>query len=442
MRIAKRAETSRPRVLIVTCGFIPQASPHAVFWAPAAGYLAEAGADVRVLTLSERDLLALTPPDWDLSRSMSPLVPVERIGGSILRGLVRKRSVRGERLRKVKANPLAQLLFPDPYMDCIIPLIRRGLEITRSWRPAVVLSVAYPWSAHLAGWCLAGMRRARWVAYYGDPWIQNPASDLPRAGWRRPVDACLEKMLLRKAARVMVTTEKTKSLYEETFPFLGRKVDVLRFGYSSPGRAEDEPADIRDIRAPGDRRIWIVHTGRIYRGARSPEPLLRALVKLRGQNPGAEAGILVCLVGEVDGETREQIESWGLGSTVRLVPWVPQCEMRRWFKAADWLLLLGNRGGLQVPSKVYDYLGARKPVLMLEEWPEDETSMIIRDVDAGWIVKNTAESIATFLRSALAGGLRAPSYSGRRAAGDFAREAEFEHCRRIILDCLDDGFPG
>lgn len=442
MRIDRRPETPSPKVLIVTCGFIPQASPHAAFWAPAAGYLAEAGADVRVLTLSERDLLALTPPDWDLSRSMSSLVPVERIGGSILRGLVRKRGIRGERLRKAKANPLAQLLFPDPYMDCIIPLIRRGLKTTRDWRPSVVLSVAYPWSAHLAGRFLAGRRRAKWLAYYGDPWIRNPASDLPRAGWRRPIDAGLEKMLLRKAARVMVTTETTKSLYEQAFPFLKGMVDVVRFGYSSACPAGDEPADIRDIRAPEDRRIWIVHTGRIYRGARSPEPLLRALVKLRAEAPGAEAGILVCLVGEVDGETREQIKAWGLGSMVRLVPWVPQREMRRWFKAADWLLLLGNRGGLQVPSKVYDYLGARKPILMLEECRGDETSMIIGDVDAGWIVGNSAESIAPFLRSALAGGLRAPSYSGRRAAGDFAREAEFEHCRRIILDCLDDGFPG
>lgn len=424
-----------PRIFVVTCSFVPQANPNAISTVHVASYMAEAGADVRVLTLSERDLLALIPPDPGLSRLLSPRVHVERVDGGVIRGLLRKagnRKDRKDRIQKLKTNPLTQLLIPDPYTDCIFPLIRRGLAMTRHWRPSVILSVAYPWSCHVASYVLARTRKVKWVAYYGDPWTHNPASGIPRATWREWVDAWLEKWLLRSVSGVIVTTEKTKSLYLNMFPFLDGKVEVVRSIHKSHPPQSDEPESIDDIRAPGDRRLWIVHTGRIYRSARSPEALLRALAKLRDEYSDLDARLAVWLVGEVDSETRDQIQQWRLGSVVQVVPWVPQAEVQRWMKAADWLLLLGNRGGIQIPSKLYDCLGVRKPILMLREVPNDEASQIVASVDAGWILDNNERSIVQFVRSFFENKLRHPSYRGAVAVETYSAEVGLERYWRFI----------
>jgi glycosyltransferase involved in cell wall biosynthesis len=207
------------------------------------------------------------------------------------------------------------------------------------------------------------------------------------------------------------------------FPFLTGKIEVVRAIHFSN---RDNSEFINDIRTPGDKRLWIVHSGRIYRGARSPEPLLRALRELLAEHPDLDAKIVVWLVGEVDSQTCDQIEQWHLGSIVKIVPWVPHDEIQQWMRSADWLLLLGNRGGIQVPSKLYEYLGLRKPILVLQEVAEDEASRIVKDVDAGWVIDNDEQSIIQFFRSFLENQIHYPTYQGAIPVETFSLETNLE----------------
>lgn len=427
------------KTLIITCSFAPGFQPNAVRAVAIATYMAEAGADVRVLTLSEKDVLAVSRKDPGLCGTLSPKVHVERVEGGIIRRVLRKAADSKDLIHKAKTSSLAQFLIPDPYADCIPPFLTRGIAITKRWRPSVVISIAYPWTCHVVGNMLARIRGAKWVADYSDPWTHNPASDLPRARWREWVDFQLEQRLLHSACKIVVTTEATKSLYLSVFPFLCGRVEVIRPGYKSypPQNAVPESRD--HIRAPEDQRVWIVHIGRIYRGARSPEALLKALMKLRDEYSNLDARLIVWFVGEVDSETRDQIQQWRLGSVVQVVPWVPQDEVQRWMKAADWLLLLGNRGGIQVPSKLYDYLGVRKPILMLREVPDDEASQIIASVDAGWIVDNNEQSIVRFFSSFFENALRRPTYRGAVSVEVFSREVGLERYWHMIQQIVGTG---
>lgn len=121
-----------------------------------------------------------------------------------------------------------------------------------------------------------------------------------------------------------------------------------------------------------------------------------------------------------------------ISSIVQAIPWVPLNKLKRWMEAADWLLLLGNRGGVQVPSKLYDYPGMRKPILMLQETPDDEASQIIASVDAGWIVNNNEHSIVQFFKSFLENTLRYPSFRDSVRIETFLLEASLERYWRII----------
>ncbi|MGQ9765711.1 MAG: glycosyltransferase [Armatimonadota bacterium] len=421
-----------PRILIVTCYFVPGATPNATHAVELSSYMVKAGADVRVLTLAEEDILAVSPEDPSLNRLLSPKVHVERVDAGVIRRRLRNAVNPKDMIQRAKTNPLVQLLIPDPYADCILPLLKRGLAITKHWQPSVIVSIAYPWTCHVVSGVLARIRKAKWVATYSDLWTHNPASALPRARWREWVDARLENWLLRSVCKIIVTTEATKSLYLKVFPFLDERIEVVRFGYNSFFDLDSVPESRDPIRAPADRRVWIVHTGRVYREARSPEPLLKALLKLRAEYSNLDARLVVWFVGEVDNETRDQIHQWKLSSIVQIVPWVPRNELQRWMEAADWLLLLGNRGGVQVPSKLYEYLGARKPILMLRETPDDEALQIVVNVDAGWIVDNNEQSIVQFFHSFFENTLPHPTYQGAVPVEAFSSEAGLERYWRIV----------
>jgi len=414
-----------PRVLIVTLTFAPGFGPNAAMAVRLSSALVERGAAVLVLALSEADELSIHPLDEGLVRALDPRVRVERVEAGPLRRRLRGARNPRELAARAKQGHLAQLLIPDPYMDCIPGLLRRGRALIPGWRPTLVLSLAYPWSGHVVGALLSRRARVPWIAVSADPWCNNPAADGLRPRWREAIDRRLEAWLLRRASTVVVSTRKTRELYARAYPAIADRLEVVRFGYPAAFAAAAPPRD-RDR----DGKIRVVHVGRIYRGARTPEPLLRALAALE---PSTIAGRLrLQLVGELDDVSRAQIGELGLRDVVEVTDWVPRAEASRIVAGADILLLLGNHGGVQVPSKLYEYLGARRPILMLREDEEDESAAIIGGTGAGWVVSNDERSIAAFFQALLAGHVAEAAYSGPHAVEEYSEEASCARYWQLI----------
>ncbi len=423
------------RILIVSCGFAPAFHPNAHRATHLARCLAEAGAEVVVLTLTEEDLLASAPYDAGLAAAVPPQARILRVDAGPLR-----RRLRGARdpralLRRGRRSPLlSSLLVPDAYADCIPGLIRAGRTEAHRFRPHVVVSIAYPWSCHYVGSALSRASGARWIAEFGDPWANSPATDLNLHPLRRALDGALERRLVRRMDRIVVTTEATRELYTERYPFLQERIHVVRYGYDDAQPGDHDLSPPARPREAGDRRLWIVHTGRIYPGARSLSHFLRALGGLARERPGLDGRLALRLVGEVDEETTRSIRSSGLEELTVLVPWVPATQARAWQEAADWLLLPGNYAGVQVPSKLYEYFRAKKPILYLSEAGQDEAARLIAGVKAGWTVLNDEPSIARHLREFLDGALSAPGYDGEIPVTAFSVSAALDSYARLILE--------
>jgi hypothetical protein len=148
---------------------------------------------------------------------------------------------------------------------------------------------------------------------------------------------------------------------------------------------------------PAQQGIFtIAYTGNLTLSVQNPSPVLQAMDLLLRRGVVPPGGIeLVCY-----GPTAEQINAALPGAMnalpIRLHPLVPHRQIAAVQQASSVLLLLtvmGQKGVLT--GKLFDYLGARRPILAV---PDDngDVASLLRRTGAG-LTANTPEQIARVL---------------------------------------------
>jgi glycosyltransferase involved in cell wall biosynthesis len=390
------------RVLLLTGYFAPGGTSAAIRCVAFAKFLARRGIELDVLTYDEAALGLFARLDRDLATSVPAAVRVHRIPGGPLRRLGSRRLGTGTPAaarfkEEMKRSWLASALIPDPHVDSIPGFVRNARAVVRATNPDVLLTHGYPFSIHVAGALLKRAHRGlRWVADYGDPWSGNPVQELALPAWRRALDERLERVLVRRMDAITVTTEATKDDYARRFPDAAAKISVLPMGFDP----EEFEHVVPKPRAPEEReRLWLVHTGSLYPEARNTGPFVSAVSQLARDRPAVAERVRVILVGSVEQNIRHAIEASGAAALYQFVPWVPARESLAWMCAADYLLLFGNKGGMQIPGKAYQYLGAGRPVFMTLDHVSDATAEVVSAHPRSTVVPNTADRIAAALEN-------------------------------------------
>src|SRR5262249_45932071 len=93
---------------------------------------------------------------------------------------------------------------PDPRVDWLGTAIPAGRELIRDWMPEIIFGSAPPNTSLIVASRLARACRIPWVADFRDLWTDNPYCTHP--GWRRPVDAILERQVLRSVAKLVTVS--------------------------------------------------------------------------------------------------------------------------------------------------------------------------------------------------------------------------------------------
>jgi glycosyltransferase involved in cell wall biosynthesis len=95
------------------------------------------------------------------------------------------------------------------------------------------------------------------------------------------------------------------------------------------------------------------------------------------------------------------VRDLGLAGIAHIREWIPHAEMQRILAQSDLLLLLAQRQPLQVPNKLYEYLGTGVPILAVTD-ADGETARMLHDVGGHYVVeRDTCDDITAALRSAL-----------------------------------------
>jgi len=235
------------------------------------------------------------------------------------------------------------LLLPDRRVEWIPRALAASEELGR---PDVVISFSPLFSGVVVGDRLARRFEVPHVIDYGDPWSHRP--DYPHPGWRRVMDQALETRVAGRAAGIIVSTEPQVRAMRAAFPRLPEVVCVTN-GYDPEDQAG--PASM-----PGSSLRYL---GSVY-GPRLSLDAVGAALRRHSTWSGLE------FYGVLAEEARPLQSDW-----LREHGRVDFAGSLRLMREAGALLVLGNRGGLQLPSKIFHYMASGRPILAVVEGPRD-----------------------------------------------------------------------
>lgn len=260
---------------------------------------------------------------------------------------------------------LNHILFPDSKIGWLPFGSVAGRHIIDREKPAAIFASAPPFTALLLGVRLKAHAHVPLAADFRDPWP---------TGFARP--PAYQRAALRRVRRYAVDhSDLVLAVNDGTARAVGPRCEVLDNGFD-PTDFEVEPAKLDEYS--------VVHVGNLWQNQAEVSSLVEAL----RQRPEAR----LYLAGRVDGETRRRFEH---EPQVRLLGTLPHGEACALMKGADALLYIG-KPGQSVGIKLYEYLGARRPIVV---WGEgsNEAAGLVAEAGAGVVCGLDAGKLAEAL---------------------------------------------
>ena len=384
------------RILVISYPFPPMPSVGGNRWLAMAKYLRRAGHQVEVVTTRAFGSL---PDDEGQG--------VHRARDLVGAGWLRKALGRpplpapGEPAQDDTPPPaiVDRVVVPDHVAVSWVPfataLVRRLLA-ERGF-DCIVTTSAYE-SAHLIPLAL-GRRRPAWIADFRDGWTFHPWKPPFPTSVQRRLDVSLERRVVLRAER---TTCVERRVADDFRSRLGVDAAHVPNGWD-PELASEGGAAPPEL----DRgRILLVHTGKLSGGwGRDPAPLLEALRQLRSESPESADRLQLILAGRLDAAERALIDSYAFGDLVRHIGHVSRAEALALQRAADVLVLITSPGLVwELPGKLFEYIGAGRPVLALAAG--NEAAHVVEETGTGLTVPpDDVDAIEDALRRVADGAL-------------------------------------
>ena len=264
------------------------------------------------------------------------------------------------------------LARPDRWHWWRFAAIPMGLAAVRRYRPAAIWSTYPIPTAHSIGCAVARMTGLPLIADFRDPMAQDDYPEDP-ATWRS--FARIEERTVRRAARSVFTTPGARELYAGRYPGLSSRFDVIENGYDES--AFDGLHERGQPLNPG--RVTLLHSGVVYPEERDPSGLFQALAMLRSDNPGLFERLTVRFRASMADELLAGLaQRYEIEGAIEILSALPYREALAEMIAADGLLVLQAANcNAQIPAKLYEYLRARRPLLVLSD-PAGDTAAVAR----------------------------------------------------------------
>jgi len=381
------------KVLIITYYWPPSGGSGVQRWLKFVKYLPQFGWEPVVFTpenpsveLKDDSLLTDVPPQAEVIRLpiWEPYSAYARLAGFFSGKKIAsadyvasgKKSIMQTLTAFIRGN----FFIPDPRIFWKRPAARFLHDFIQHNHIRTIVSTGPPHSMHLIGMELKKKNPSlKWVADFRDPWSRWDLLDtLHLTSLARARHRYLEQRVLALADCVLTVTPHYINWFKEAG---ARKTALITNGYD-----EDDFSGLHYTRG---NRFTIRHLG-VVDELRDPRPFMLAAREAVTENEELAAVLTIEFVGQVNSAFRTWVEADEVLKkiTVFRSP-VPHGKLIEVYNQTDVLLLVLANSAIasgNVPGKLFEYLGAKRPVLGIG--PEQgDAAAIIHNAKAGVVIE-------------------------------------------------------
>ena len=269
-----------------------------------------------------------------------------------------------ERTRKFLSRISDAVFFPDNKIGWKRRAVAVALALHSETPFDLVFTTAPPFTDFLIGSAIKKHIDRPLVFDYRDPWSDYPFKWYPTP-LHRLLHVALERRALRSSSHILTTNRRVKELILQRHRFLTyHDIDIVAQGFDpddfSPDTGNGRP-NAAHVSQAKRRKMRITYAG-VFWEDRVPDYFLQALHDLFAHKPKLRGRIEAFFAGAFREEHQRLVTKLGLQDTVTVHGYLPHRECVRELLASDvlWMIVGDDVGS---PGKVYEYIGARKPIL-------------------------------------------------------------------------------
>ncbi|QLG47124.1 glycosyltransferase family 4 protein [Costertonia aggregata] len=302
---------------------------------------------------------------YGLARLFSPK-KTKRISSGIIQ--TKNQSFIEKSMLWVRGN----LFIPDARKYWIKPSVNYLSDFIAKENIKTIITTGPPHSVHLIGQHLKKQLEVKWITDFRDPWTSigyHKKLKLTKASQKK--HKLLEHLVLNKADKIVVTSQTTKSEFQE---ITRKPITVITNGYDTDYNGG----------AFLDESFTISHIGSLLTG-RNPENLWRALSELARENAVFRTDLQLEFMGVTSQDVLDTLSKYELAPYLKLRGYGSHAEALRKQRSSQILLLVEidshETKGI-IPGKLFEYMAAKRPILALgpKGW---EVSDILAETQTG-----------------------------------------------------------
>ena len=272
-------------------------------------------------------------------------------------------SIPPEWLRKLLSMASDSVFIPDNKIGWRRKAVKTAVELHRETPFDLVFATSPPFTDLLIGASIKARIDRPLVFDYRDPWADYPFKFYPTP-FHRMRNIALERRALRASSHVVTTSRRVKELLIKRYRFLTyHDVDIIPQGF--------DPADYRQVSGGTGsttrksrkkaEKMKVAYAG-VFWEDRIPDYFLQAFHDLLKEKPKLRGHIEAVFIGNFRDENMKVVRRLELTESVRVTGYLPHDECVRELLASDVLWMISG-DDLGTPGKLYEYIGARKPIL-------------------------------------------------------------------------------
>ena len=262
-----------------------------------------------------------------------------------------------------------------------LPFLLQALfKVIRKESPLLVYITGGPFFPLIVGPILKLLFRLPYIVDLRDPW-KLAMRAVPIQGVKANIGQLLtniaEPIVLKYAIKVICATDALREEYQSVYTDNQEKFFTITNGY--------DPEDFKNLKAKQYKKFTIAYTGKFVRteAFHNPTPFFNALKILHDKG----ADIQFVHVGAKEEKVIVLAKKTGVGSIIKFIGPKPHSETLSYAIGADLLLVIGSGRKMGLPVKMFDYIGCRKPILILA-YKDEEIWHVGQEIPSAILLEN------------------------------------------------------